>query len=44
LLPVLRRALAALDMAPERDASRVASSPLMQEGAPAGHTQEAITC
>ena len=36
LLPVLRRALAALDMAPERDASRVASSPLMQEGAPAG--------
>jgi len=36
LLPVLRRALAALDMAPERDASRVAISPLMQEGAPAG--------
>jgi len=36
LLPVLRRALAALDMAPERDASRVAISSLMQEGAPAG--------
>jgi DDE superfamily endonuclease len=36
LLPVLRRALAALDMAPERDASRVATSPLMLEGAPAG--------
>ena len=36
LLPVLRRALVALDMAPERDASRVATSPLMLEGAPAG--------
>ena len=31
LLPVLRRALVALDMAPERDASRVATSPLMLE-------------
>src|SRR5256714_2392951 len=36
LLPVLRRAFVALDMAPERDASRVATSPLMLEGAPAG--------
>src|SRR4029453_15862641 len=36
LLPVLRCALAALDMAPERDASRVARSPLMLEGAPVG--------
>ena len=36
LLPVLRQALVALDMAPERDASRVATSPLMLEGAPAG--------
>jgi hypothetical protein len=36
LLPVLRRALVALDMAPERDASRVATSPRMLEGAPAG--------
>jgi hypothetical protein len=36
LLPVLRRALGTLDMAPERDASRVATSPLMLEGAPAG--------
>jgi hypothetical protein len=36
LLPVLRRALATLDMAPERDASRVATHPLMLEGAPAG--------
>lgn len=36
LLPVLRCALAALDMAPERDASRVATSPLMLEGGPAG--------
>lgn len=35
LLPVLQRALAALDMAPERDASRVATSPLALEGAPA---------
>jgi hypothetical protein len=36
LLPVLRRAFVALDMAPERDASRVATSPLMLAGAPAG--------
>jgi hypothetical protein len=36
LLPVLQRALAALGMAPERDASRVATSPLALEGAPAG--------
>jgi hypothetical protein len=36
LLPVLRGALATLDMAPERDASRVATSPLRLEGAPAG--------
>jgi hypothetical protein len=36
LLPVLRRALVALDMAPERDVSRVATSPLRLEGAPAG--------
>jgi hypothetical protein len=36
LLPVLRHALAALGMAPERDASRVATSPLALEGAPAG--------
>jgi DDE superfamily endonuclease len=36
LLPVLRQALVALDMAPERDASRVATSALMLEGAPAG--------
>jgi len=36
LLPVLRRALVTLDLAPERDASRVATSPLMLEGAPAG--------
>jgi hypothetical protein len=36
LLPVLPRALAALDVAPERDASRVATSPLALEGAPAG--------
>jgi len=34
LLPVLQRALAALGMAPERDASRVATSPLAPEGAP----------
>jgi len=34
LLPVLQRALAALGMAPERDASRVATSPLAHEGAP----------
>ena len=32
LLPVLQRALAALGMAPERDASRVATSPLALEG------------
>jgi hypothetical protein len=36
LLPVLRQAFATLGMAPERDASRVATSPLMLEGAPAG--------
>ena len=35
LLPVLQRALAALDMAPERDASRVATHALALEGAPA---------
>jgi hypothetical protein len=35
LLPVLQRALAARGMAPERDASRVATSPLALEGAPA---------
>src|SRR5713226_6053645 len=35
LLPVLQRALAALGMAPERDASRVATSALALEGAPA---------
>jgi hypothetical protein len=35
LLPVLQRALADLGMAPEREASRVASSPLALEGAPA---------
>jgi hypothetical protein len=35
LLPVLQRALAALGHAPERDASRVADSALVQEGAPA---------
>lgn len=34
LLPVLQRALAALDVAPERDASRVATNPLALEGAP----------
>ena len=34
LLPVLQRAVAALDVAPERDASRVATSPLTLEGAP----------
>src|SRR5215510_13946005 len=33
-LPVLPRAFAALDVAPERDASRVATSPLALEGAP----------
>src|SRR5262247_2601088 len=36
LLPVLRQALATLGMAPERDASRGARSPLMLEGAPVG--------
>lgn len=36
LLPVLQGALAALGMAPERDASRVATSPLALEGAPDG--------
>jgi hypothetical protein len=35
LLPVLQRALARLDVAPERDASRVATSPLALAGAPA---------
>src|SRR6516164_4822064 len=35
LLPVLQRALAALGLAPERDASRGATSPLAREGAPA---------
>ena len=34
VLPVLPRAFAALGMAPERDASRVATSPLALEGAP----------
>src|SRR5882672_4175135 len=34
LLPVLQHALAALGMAPERDASRVATSALALEGAP----------
>ena len=34
LLPVLQRALAELDMAPERDASQVATSHLTLEGAP----------
>ena len=34
MLPVLQRALAALGMAPERDASRVATSALALEGAP----------
>jgi Helix-turn-helix of DDE superfamily endonuclease/DDE superfamily endonuclease len=36
LLPVLRQALVMLGMAPERDASRVATHPLLLEGAPAG--------
>jgi hypothetical protein len=36
LLPVLQQALAALGLAPERDASRLATSPLLLEGAPAG--------
>jgi len=34
VLPVLQRAFAALGLAPERDASRVATSPLALEGAP----------
>ena len=34
LLPVLQQALAALEMPPERDASRVAVPPLTLEGAP----------
>ncbi len=34
LLPVLQRAFAALDVAPERDASQLATSPLALEGAP----------
>jgi hypothetical protein len=34
LLPVLQRALAALGLSPEREASRVADSPLALEGAP----------
>src|SRR5215468_8835403 len=36
LLPVLQKALAALGFAPERDASRLATSPLLYAGAPAG--------
>jgi hypothetical protein len=36
LLPVLQEALAALGFAPERDASRLATHPLLCEGAPAG--------
>src|SRR5262249_62007850 len=36
LLPILQHALAALGMAPERDASRLPTSPLMLEGAPQG--------
>ena len=35
LLPVLQQALVALGMAPEREGSRVATSPLTLEGAPA---------
>ena len=35
LLPVLQRALAVLGLAPEREASQVATSPLALEGAPA---------
>ncbi len=34
LLPVLQHALAALDVMPEREASRVATSPLAREGGP----------
>src|SRR5262249_1015452 len=36
LLPVLQHAFATLGVAPERDASRVATSPLALAGAPAG--------
>jgi hypothetical protein len=36
LLPVLKRALAALGVAPERDASQVATNALALEGAPDG--------
>ena len=36
LLPVLQRAFAALGVAPERDASQVATNPLALEGAPDG--------
>jgi hypothetical protein len=36
LLPVLQEALAALSFTPERDASRLATSPLLCEGAPGG--------
>src|SRR5262249_13065340 len=36
LLPVLQQALAALGLAPERAASRLATRPLLLEGAPAG--------
>jgi Helix-turn-helix of DDE superfamily endonuclease/DDE superfamily endonuclease len=36
LLPVLQKALAALGFAPERDARRLATSPLLYAGAPAG--------
>jgi hypothetical protein len=36
LLPVLQKALAALGWAPERDARRLATSPLLHAGAPAG--------
>src|SRR5712691_10432531 len=36
LLPLLQQALVALDLAPERDATRLATSPLILEGAPAG--------
>ena len=36
LLPVVQHALATLGVAPERDASRVATSPLALEGAPDG--------
>jgi len=36
LLPLLQQALVALDLAPERDATRLATSPLILEGAPTG--------